>query len=189
MAQAKTKQTDNASETPVIENNVITDGPAVPAPQPDPPKLVLVAPLNPREFVLNIAGKLSQDYKATVDAGVSFDDVLNPSYWRHVVAGGFKLRANDTILVVCKDSAWRAELFVESVGPTSMVVRERAGYASLDPGRVDAPFEGIYRIEHNPTSNRHYVERISSGEIVKLGLDSPATARHWMRANINALLH
>lgn len=123
---------------------------------------------------LNQPGHVYARYTQFVDPGTSFEDVLEPDYWAHVVT---RLRPMDVIEVVALDGSFDAELRVMSIKeniPTFRVLRECHVREAEDTSQPDA--SDRYETRHFGRGVWGVVERSSGSRVWEGGTKDEAGA-------------
>lgn len=73
-----------------------------------------VIPIKPTRF--QIFDHVQVRYTAIAEAGTPIEDILKPSFWKHVARD---LKPTNEIVIYCEDMTWRAEVCVLVAGPVS----------------------------------------------------------------------
>ena len=85
----------------------------------------------------NISGLEWQVYSTVLEETDSFDDVFQPSFWRHHSAGTHTLNENDLVRVIAHDGSFDFLVTVREVIPGGLVV-------SFYTGRVPHAYHGMH---------------------------------------------
>lgn len=111
-------------------------------------------------------------YTASVPAGTSLEDVLNPAFWCN---HAFKLKRGTLIEILSEDSALDCELRVLEVGQTFAKVRLLRNYteASAQGAKASATPEDI-AVDYGGKNDRWRI--IHRGEVVQAGMETKAEA-------------
>lgn len=117
------------------------------------------------------------------EAGVPFEDMLEPAYWSHVAA---KLRGGDVIEVYPEDATYFARLMVRRTARLEAVVSkiEQVVFdAAAEPTIPADTYEAAWKGPHRKWS----VVRLADKEIVKDGFENRDGATTWIASHLKAL--
>lgn len=121
---------------------------------------------------------------ATVESGVTIDDVLRPEFW---AICGRQLKIGTEITVRTDDESFYAKLLVRQAGSTYAKVH-LLHYVDLNPKDVT---EEIVKPQFVPEwaggNIKYRVRRTSDNVVVSQGHPDKATAQNWIAEHLKAL--
>lgn len=163
--------------------------PVLPHPDAAAGQATKVAQLKTRSPKLNnSAFALSEhafnQYSAKPEAGVSMEDILEPSYWAHVAV---KLKPLDIIHVNAMDGSYYALLQVRSASRIEAVC-EVLMHREFKPLTRLAQSEGKeYFARFSSPAAGWQVLRASDKQVIKEGFDNERAALQWLDGHLKAL--
>lgn len=126
-------------------------------------------------------------WQASIEAGVSFEEVQNPTFWAHVAS---KLKQNDRIEVVAEDGAYFAELLVldcDRLWAKTAVLRFVELSAPDVAAELLSPLAAGYKVEYKGPTLKHVVIRLSDNQIVQQEIARKGDAQAWVAEHVKAL--
>jgi hypothetical protein len=126
-------------------------------------------------------------WQASIENGVTFDEVVKPEFWAHVAA---KLKANDHIEVVAENGEYFGELLVIDSGrlwAKVAVLRFVELAAQEVPAALLTSAASGYRVEYKGPTLKHVVIRLSDNQIVQEGIPRKNEAELWVAEHVKAL--
>jgi hypothetical protein len=126
-------------------------------------------------------------WQAVIEAGVSFEDVQNPTFWAHVSG---KIKQNDRIEVIAEDGAYFAELLVldcDRLWAKTAVLRFVELSAPDIAAELLTPLSCGYKVEYKGPTLKHVVIRLSDNVIVREGIARKGDAQAWITEHVKAL--
>jgi hypothetical protein len=126
---------------------------------------------------------------ATVEPGVTLEDVLEASFWSHVAR---EMQPFDHVEIIADTCEWWAELLVLDVGQTwakvtSLRFVELAPAKDAPPSEVSEADEAAYEIRYAGPHALHQVIRKSDRAVLKDSLRSKTDAQTWLREHVKAM--
>lgn len=122
----------------------------------------------------------------TPPTGTMPGDLLEPAYWKHIVAE-LKLKRQDVIRVCCKDGSWEATYVVVHTGPLHAKLRiHRPGADGIDwiERETELPAAtSSHEIVDGGEVRGWIVRRLSDKETIKEGFETEDQAIIWMHEN------
>lgn len=128
------------------------------------------------DFELNVAGQVSQLWRANISPSISPADVLEPDFWKHVAR---RVVTTDRIEAWAKDGTWMGEYVVLFKTEHELRLFEIAR-RELPTGKVDTS-AAVYFTEWISPPLRWGIRRKSDNEIIKSGFETKEQAVVWMQ--------
>lgn len=139
----------------------------------------LVSPLKNSEF--GAAEFRRQIWQAFPKPGVSLDDCLEQSYWRHVAT---QVKSGDRIELLAEDMSWYAEVIVIASGRLWAKV-QTITYVELDANALAAQDDATYQVQWGGPAVRWRV--LDGNEVVKDNFQTKEDAQRWAQAHDQAV--
>jgi hypothetical protein len=164
-------------ETPKADEAPVTTAPVVelkPAAKPAIPRI------HPSRFHIN--DNAHNTWAAHPERGVTFDEMLEPSFWGHISES--KLRPGDTIIVYPADNTYRAALAVRASGRlfAQVAVLWKTDFPEL---KLDTAtkFTTLYA----DPQTKWAVIRIADNKVMQGNFDTQEAAMQWLGINARTL--
>jgi hypothetical protein len=155
----------------------------------DTPTLVATKPpsyrIKPARFKAQVHGYENTEWRAIVEFGTPYEEVLKTDFWAHV-AEARQVKIGDDIIVVPDDVSYRAHLFVRDVGPKWVKVTQ-LDKIEFDSTPLDSAESTEFKVEWKGPHHKHAIVRISDNQLVQTGFKTAADARLGMADHIKAM--
>ena len=128
----------------------------------------------------------NMNWTATVPAGTTLEDVLNPSYFANVAS---KITIYDRIQVRVDTGEWYAELLVVSCGRVwaKLVPIVKLDLTSKDDDQLDGEAFEKFIVQYRGPHLKFCVIRKEDSEPIKEHLQTKVEANTWLAAHVLAL--
>lgn len=148
-----------------------------------------VKAMNPTHFSPATAAR--REYVFNAPIGTMPEDLLDPSFWKHMVSPA-RIRRGDEITAVCVDDSWHARYRVLYVGSASakvmLIAPDRDGVTwMINEGLVRETDSHCVKWIGPNNATRWGVFRKSDNEEMKRGFATEDDASKWMLDNMKNL--
>lgn len=135
---------------------------------------------------LQLAEQRRVIHLATVPAGTTPEQVLNPDYWAHVAA---RLRPLDRIEVRPEDLSFLMDLVVVSANrlQARVVQLSLATTDPVQPEEMESPPDAEHEVKWGGVRARFRIIRLHDKSVVRDGFETKAAAEQYLAEHIKAL--
>jgi len=164
------------ARTSTAETVSTDSAPEPAAPERKPSRLITIDKMRP-------ASGGFTTYSATPYAGTLVEEVLVPSYWKHVAR---KFKPNDEIRVVPEDGKWRALLYVAYATGNELFVQviHHVTLSAIDPKKLRA---GGYHVEWIGSAAGWAVVRDSDGAHIGSKFPTEEAAAAFLASHVKVM--
>jgi len=142
--------------------------------------------LKPARFKAQHHGYENTEWRAIIEFGTPYDEVLKPDFWAYVAEVG-RIKIGDDIIVMPDDVSYRAHLFVRDVGPKWLKVHQ-LDRIEFDEAAPAADVDSTeFRVEWKGPHHKHAVIRIADNEMILTGFKSSADARVALATHVKSM--
>lgn len=121
-------------------------------------------------------------WQATIEQGVTFEEVIDPAFWSHVAN---KIEPYSRIECVSEDGTYFAELMVMDVGMGFVKTSVLRFVELMAPTKVDGE-HSKYEVRFQGPYKKHVVIRKEDGMVLKEGM-SKVEANEWLTGHVKSM--